>query len=322
MTKAPQPQPSTSLRESIARQRASLLNMLVDPLGRIARRCARVWPEKGALDRVLLEGLREIPYCKFLYAMDLAARQISANASAEGPIDADLGRDRAARPYMTEDRPSKGLRLSEAYISLRASRPSVTAVQTVRRDEILVGFLGADFDLRDLPLTRELYQEPGQWKQLRGDPAIRSTLFQQRRFESLMDRHIDEVIPVLDELITQHGVFHSKIHFSSSRATLWLMDDPYRFRLLGLEELIDPDTCLAYPHRPYPADATIPAQQIRAILDTFRHLRFADETIYLRSGSLNIFNGIVGLNFSCDGSHYIPFHDFLARDSAFWEGIG
>jgi hypothetical protein len=31
-----------------------------------------------------------------------------------------------------------------------------------------------------------------------------------------------------------------------------------------------------------------------------------DENIDLRSGSLNIYNGIVGLNFSCDGSHYMP----------------
>jgi hypothetical protein len=30
-----------------------------------------------------------------------------------------------------------------------------------------------------------------------------------------------------------------------------------------------------------------------------------DETIDLRSGSLNIHNGIVGLNFSCDGSRYM-----------------
>jgi hypothetical protein len=47
-----------------------------------------------------------------------------------------------------------------------------------------------------------------------------------------------------------------------------------------------------------------------------------DEHIYLRSGSLNIYNGIVGLNFSCDGSHYMPWDDFLHKNLGFWLGAG
>jgi hypothetical protein len=136
-----------------------------------------------------------------------------------------------------------------------------------------------------------------------------------------MDDAIDIVLPVLEELVREHGVFHVKIHFSSSRATLWMMEDPFRYQLLEFDDLVDPDVCLAFPHRAYPTDAVVPAEQIRPVLDTFRHLRYADDTIYLRAGSINIFNGIVGLNFSCDGSHYIPFGQFLARDSEFWDGI-
>lgn len=45
-----------------------------------------------------------------------------------------------------------------------------------------------------------------------------------------------------------------------------------------------------------------------------------DETIYLRSGTLNIFNGYVGLTFSCDGSHYMPWREFLDKDLGFWLG--
>ena len=51
-------------------------------------------------------------------------------------------------------------------------------------------------------------------------------------------------------------------------------------------------------------------------------VRLADEVIYLRSGSLNIFNGMVSLNFSCDGSHYLPYRDFLDRESPFWRSVG
>ncbi len=311
-----------ALKKSIARQRAALYNMLVEPLAYLAKRCAAVWPERAELDPILLEGLVGVPYCRLLYAMDAAAQQISGTASPAGLADGDLGRDRGRRPYMQEPVPSSGMLLSEAYISLRGKRPSLTAVQRVSgHDGTPLGYLGADFDLRDLPLTRPLYPEPSHWQQLRGDPAIRGGLFQQRRVESLLDQHIDLVLPVLAELITESGAFHTKIHFSSSRATLWLVDDPYRYRILGYDALVDPNICLAYPHRPYPEDAQIPAAEVRRILAGFRRLRYADEVIYLRSGSLNIFNGIVSLNFSCDGSHYLPYQEFLEEDSPFWQSL-
>jgi len=53
----------------------------------------------------------------------------------------------------------------------------------------------------------------------------------------------------------------------------------------------------------------------------FSALRFADETIYLRSGSLNLVNGFIGLNFSCDGTHYLTYKEFLGRGLDFWFGV-
>jgi hypothetical protein len=135
-----------------------------------------------------------------------------------------------------------------------------------------------------------------------------------------MDEQIEPVLDLLTELITVHGVFHAKLHFSSSRATLWLVDDPYRFRIHGIDDLGDPGLCMAYPRRDYPADALVPRQAIRTILNGFRDLRFMDETLYLRSGSLNIFNGVIGLTFSCDGSHYMLWNEFLEKSVGFWVG--
>jgi hypothetical protein len=111
------------------------------------------------------------------------------------------------------------------------------------------------------------------------------------------------------------------LHFSSSRAIVWVMEDPYRYRLLDIEALIEPDICLAYPRTPYPTGALVPPEQVRSVLDAFRTLRLMDEMFYLRSGTLNIFNGLVGLTFSCDGSHYIPYDEFLRKDHDFWTGI-
>src|SRR4030065_746832 len=85
--------------------------------------------------------------------------------------------------------PAWGFLLSDAHISLLEHRPSLTALQVVSRDSRTLGYLAADFDLRNLPVTAELYEEPGYWRQVKGDPAIRSTGFQQHRVESQMDRN-------------------------------------------------------------------------------------------------------------------------------------
>lgn len=313
---------NTPLKQRILRQRATLHNMLIDPMKRAARRCAKAWDDRPALDHLLLESIHKVPYVTYMYALDTAGRQMSGNASAEGLLEEDFGRDRSQRPYMQNLSQTRDMSLSEAYISLRAKRPSVTAIQRVFRGRELIGYLGGDFDLRGLPITKDLYSEPSRWRQLKGDPAIRGHVFEQCRIQSRLDEHVDDIMPTLEELVIESGVFHLKIHFSSSRATIWQIDDPYRYQLLEFDDLDDPDVCLAFPHRPYPDEAVVPREQIQPIFDTFRHLRFADDTIYLRSGSINVFNGIVGLNFSCDGSHYIPAEQFLARDSEFWEGIG
>jgi len=312
-----------SLQESVARQRAQLAAVLEEPLRRLALECAAVWGARQAMDERLLAARDYVPYYKYMYALGTDGVQVSDNVAQEGLIPEDFGRDRSYRPYMRQAVPSSGFLLSDAYISERAKRPSLTAIQVVRAQygEVL-GFVGADFDLRGLPLTRELYEEPQQWRQMRGDPAIRSSVFHQTRTESELDRHLDSVIGIMEELVVDHGVFHTKLHFSSSRAVIWLIDDPFRYRTLDVAALVAPDTCLAYPRHEYPANAQVPAHAVRDILEGFRELRFLDDTLYLRSSSLNIFNGLVSLTFSCDGSHYIPYTEFLDKDHPLWASRG
>ena len=165
-----------------------------------------------------------------------------------------------------------------------------------------------------------LYEEPSQWRQVKGDPAIRSGLFSQQRVSSLMDENIDHVLSLHEALMIDHGVFHVHIHFSGSRSTVWHIDDPYVYRILSPDELSDTSICLAYPQRPYFERNTVPASAIGPIFQQLKALRFADETIYLRNASLNLVKGVVSLNFSCDGTHYLDYRDFLERGLDFWIG--
>jgi len=171
-----------------------------------------------------------------------------------------------------------------------------------------------------LPESFEANQYPHIWMQVKGDPSIRSTLFMQTRTISLMDDALDDVITIMEEMFVERGLFHCRLHFSSSRCTFWLYEDPYRYRVYLLDEMLH-DVLLAYPKRPYPAEARITPKQIRLVLEQFKLLREMDDTLYLRSGSLNIINGIVALNFSCDGSYYMPVEDLLDKGEAFWFGV-
>jgi hypothetical protein len=308
------------IRSSIVEQRASLERLLAEPVLAMTAEAIPEWGRQNVIEKILGRSLGSLPYCRALYAMDQAGTQFGGTMMREGLDLSHHGRDRSQRPYMSEAFRGADFALSDAYISQNARRPSITAVFAVRQKGSLLGYIGADFDLRELPLTGKLYEEPGQWRQIKGDPAIRGQLFYQVRSDSLLDLHIDDILAVVDELMAERGVFHGKIHFSSSRATVWVREDPYRYRILGFEDLVNADICLAYPMTAYAQDAVVPKAEIKRVLDAFRKLRFADETIYLRSGSLNIFNGMVGLNFSCDGSHYMSFREFLDKDYEFWVG--
>ncbi len=309
------------IRNAMHRQRIELAELLSASFGELAAQCAAVWGQREVLNCVLSTSFDRVPYSLFLYVVDIRGRQVCDNIGANGAVVAGhYGRDRSQRPYMQEEVPAWGFLLSSAYLSLRANRPSLTALQIIRVGANTVGYLGADFDLRDLPATAAIYEESSDWRQVKGDPAIRSTVFQQCRVESVMDRNMATICVVLEELMCERGMFQGVIHFSSSQAIIWLMSDPYRYRILDHEALSDPDVCLLYPHQTYPGNALIPQSQISKILTGLSQLRSADETLYLRQASINLFNGMISLTFSCDGTHYMSWQEFLVKDLTFWLG--
>jgi hypothetical protein len=310
-----------SLKETIRQQREKLTAMLGDEMHDLAIVCASQLNNREKLESLLSDALPRLPYCKHLYVLDAQGVQLTDNITQSGIESGHFERDRMDRPYMEGIIGITDFRLSEAYISRNKKRPSFTAIQVIRDEQgERAGFLGVDIDLRELPGIKETYQEPDNWRQIKGDPVIRSAVFFQQRAESMIDKHLDEVLPIISELITQRGVFHAKLHFSSSRATIWLVDDPFSYRIINFDELIDPDVCLAYPIRDYHERAIVPADKVAAVFEIFRSLRFGDENVYLRAGSLNIINGMVGLNFSCDGSHYMRYDEFLEKSIDFWFG--
>ena len=309
-----------SWKDSIYQQREQLAHMLREPIDKVAAQCSTLWGDRGRLEQVLLEGIPNIPNCTYLYVLDTNGIQLTESITRLGALPGHYRRDRSQRPYMKEVVPAWGFLLSDAYISLSGHRPSLTALQIIREGSTVLGYLGADFDLRNLPVTAELYREPDTWRQVKGDPAIRSLLFQQTRIESPMDRNLEQTFSIMEELLTQRGVFQCQIQFGSSQAMIWMVDDPFRYRILDVEALTDPDICLVYPPQSYPTGARIPQCSIAPILEGFGALRLADENIYLRMASINLLSGMISLTFSCDGTHYMSYDEFLRKNTSFWFG--
>ncbi|WP_181389619.1 PDC sensor domain-containing protein [Leucothrix pacifica] len=311
-----------TLKHSIHAQRVILKDLLANELNHHAQFIPPLMDDIDLLDKHLRYIFNSLDHSKYVYVLDDKGIQLSSTINRFGADSEAIKRDRSQRPYMQHmyDE-SINFNLSQAYISRNKKRPSVTATQTIRnKDGQRLGYLGVDFDLRELPHSDVIYEEPSQWRQIKGDPAIRQGLFTQERVESLMDKHIDHVLSVHEALIVDQGVHHIQTHFSSSRSTIWHTDDPYVYRLLTMDELSNTNICLAYPRRQYFDRATVPKELVGKILRQFKALRFADETIYLRSASFNIVNGKVGLNFSCDGTHYLNYDEFLDKGLEFWFG--
>jgi hypothetical protein len=310
----------SAVKQIILAKKDALASAIGNPLSALAEQCAQVWPDSDALDRVLLDNISEITNCEFLYAWDLEGKEISSLVMPDS-VDQDWrGRDLSDRPYLKNNLPFKGIMLSSVYHSQFSNRECVTALQAVRHHKNLLGFIAADFSLDKLNAQESTSIEQPQWQQFKGDPAVRGQLFMQQRVQSRLDEHIDPVHATVYDLITEHGIFHCKIHYSSGRCSFWDIEDPYSYHIHGVEEIIDPDIVLAYPLHPYPERARVTPRQLHEVLQEFKALRFVDETIYLRSASVNIMNGMLGLTFSCDGSHYMPLEEFLDKNLSFWLG--
>lgn len=155
---------------------------------------------------------------------------------------------------------------------------------------------------------------PKRWLQVKGDPSVRAFLFQQTRQRSLFDENIDRLHRIIHALSTTKGAYHVKAHYSSSQLTCWFYDDPYNYKVYVKDEVFEPGFLDSFPSLSYEGrQPRIEPHSLDQILSEFKRLRLSDDQIYLRSASINRINGMIGMNFSCDGSHYIDHHEFFDR---------
>jgi hypothetical protein len=158
--------------------------------------------------------------------------------------------------------------------------------------------------------TASSCDSPLPWLQIKGDPSIREQVFEQTRKTSEFDRQVERVLNIVERLFTERGVFHVIVHFSSNQLTCWFLNDPFRYKVFVGSTVLDDGFVDGFPLISPWIGASVNSIELKVILQEFKRLRLRDEHLYLRNGSLNIINGMVGLSFSCDGTHYIVADEF------------
>lgn len=159
---------------------------------------------------------------------------------------------------------------------------------------------------------------PDRWLQIKGDPSIRSQLFSQTRAESLFDASIDRVHAIVRALLARKGVFHLKIHYSSSQITCWFARDPFCYEKFVRDEVLADGFVERFPDSDHAGRAAvIDEDHVVQLLGEFRRLRLTDETVYLRNGAVNLINGMINMSFSCDGTQYLDHRTFFRQLKTF-----
>lgn len=295
---------------------------LREPLAEIAELCGETLDQPNRLNQALYAGIQRLETCALVYVVNPLGIQMSANVSRDDQDQQYFGQDLSSRDWFLLARDNREpVFMSDVYISRPENAIGITAVQRIiAHGGAVLGYLCADFLLRNLPLTTPDLPRISHWKRIAGDPSIRDLMYHQERNISEMERSFDDLKVIIRDLVSHRGIFHFKLHFASSRATLWSADDPMRYRVHVLEEILKPSICLAYDACPPISESCVDDAQLEQVLDLFFTLRTSDPYLYLRAASLNVVNGLVGLNLSWDSQHFLSVDEFLASDPAHWIG--
>jgi CRP-like cAMP-binding protein len=173
---------------------------------------------------------------------------------------------------------------------------------------------------------------------IKGDPSLRETALFRERYESVVDRFRSQLIPNLQELILDRGVYQFMVNMNSGEVRTSSVFDPFIEEIHTSERLIDP----AYINRHFPVIdyeekiafirsvyALIPnirqygelpeqwrnifgrvhsqwqplvKEEIRSIMSKIVELRDVPN-FYLRNFSISIVQDAIRMQFNCDGTH-------------------
>lgn len=180
---------------------------------------------------------------------------------------------------------------------------------------------------------------------IKGDPSLRESAPLRKRYNSKVDSLFDQLEPNLEDILLNRGIYRIFVGFNSGEIRTNSVFDPLRQEIHDAEKIADKD----YINRHFPrieysdkialmrelydtlrasehykkipgywqnilnrrSQSWIPLEQdnITKILTTVSKLRDIEE-YYLRNITMCIVQGIVRMQFNCDGTQIIDAHNF------------
>lgn len=180
---------------------------------------------------------------------------------------------------------------------------------------------------------------------IKGDPSIRESVLMRKRYTSKVDTVFEVLEPHLEDLMLNRGIYRIFVGFNSGEVRTNSIFDPLRQEVHDAEKLSD----IEYIERQFPrieyaekinlmrdlystlrssrqykqmptywqnilnrrSDKWQPLEpeNIPDILSTVRKLREVEE-YYLRNITMCIVQGLVRMQFNCDGTQIIDAHNF------------
>ncbi len=180
---------------------------------------------------------------------------------------------------------------------------------------------------------------------IKGDPSLRESATLRKRYDSTVDSIFDRLEPNLEDIMLNRGIYRIFVSFNSCEIRTDSVFDPLRQEIHDAEKIADKD----YIDRHFPlinyddkvalmrelygalrasehykqipsywqnilnrrSQQWVPLEpeNIPAILSTVRKLRDIEE-YYLRNITIDIVQGIVRMQFNCDGTQIIDAHNF------------
>ncbi|MBI3561040.1 MAG: hypothetical protein HY080_04920 [Gammaproteobacteria bacterium] len=175
---------------------------------------------------------------------------------------------------------------------------------------------------------------------IRGDPSMRETTCERKRYSSSVDEYIDALLPNFEELLLKRSAYQLFIGFNNGEIRVRSVFDPMREEVHAADKMADGeylrrqfpaisyddkiklirDTYVGLRAHPYyqripeywknimlrRSHAWIPMQpeEIRTVVTTLKTLRDMP-TYYMRNVTINMVQSIVRIQFNCDGTQIV-----------------
>lgn len=180
---------------------------------------------------------------------------------------------------------------------------------------------------------------------IKGDPSLRETSLERKKYESPVDKILDKLIVNLEDSLLNHSTYRVFIGFNSGEVHMYSIFDPLRHEIHDAEKMADPE----YINRHFPAlsyedkiqamreiyDVILRSKwlervpgywknifrkrhelwqpmskdQIRTIMASLKTLRDLPD-FYLRNVTICIVQDMVRMQFNCDGTQIISAENY------------